>query len=895
MSYTPYLISNFATGLSDRLQPWISQDDSQQELYDGYVYRGTLSKREGYKYFAIGGKGGAPYRESRIIHTLIGPTTAPMVGLINSVNKTFTLQAAFPIVAGSAVVTGTTPLQVLTDDGVGGFVGAGVGTINYLTGAISVTFTAAPTAGTVTAAYTNGYLMTGVIDSANTIFTFSGVGQLVRGSVKVTGSNPVQTFTDNGLGLIGSFPTATAGTVDYIGGAISITLPAAPTSGTVIVTFSFMPGNPVMMVANFITASNIKELIVADTQYVNKYNPTTNTLVDITNRVYTGDKFDFFTWINYPSATSVPRLLFANNFDVIQQWDGAAVTDYVYSMLDGAGGPVTTLTCSFMVTNKDRLLLLRTTENGVVYPQRIRISGTGANTDDFRTSATGAGFIDISDGTWIQGAAFNRDDLVIFTEASVWVLKYTGNDTTPFVIQKIDESRGCNATFSVITYLNRTTAASPRGLIVTDGYRVEREDMEIPDFSFNKVSGTNFGLCFAGSVDHDRDHYLIYPPQGEETSTRILVTNYDEDNFTIYRLPLSCMGSFIETSNTTWNDLLPEPLGEFNNWDDLSAAFGSWDAFAFASGNPFPIGGGQNGEIWKLAVTESEDNPVKIYNITIIDQVTIQVTTDFNNYSLQTNDQTMGADNIFISGVMGMEEVNNQQYIVSSVISPNVFNLTVPDSGVFSAYTGDGTAIRVIPFSALFKKFNPFASMDKKVRCGWIYMYADSSSSDINKNISIAFADQTFPLLITTSVDHGLHTGDFVAFFGVGGMVELNTVQGNVTVVNSTVFLIQEVDATGFTPYTSGGYVSAAVPAQMTVDIITNDNDQNAQFDDNNGTPYLGTISNLTFQNGSKKWYKVYINQTGIFIQFRLRNQQAGAQVNVQATMPGFQAVGRII
>ena len=54
MSYTPYLISNFATGLEKRLQAWLSLDDAQKELYDGFVYRGTMSKREGYKYYANG-------------------------------------------------------------------------------------------------------------------------------------------------------------------------------------------------------------------------------------------------------------------------------------------------------------------------------------------------------------------------------------------------------------------------------------------------------------------------------------------------------------------------------------------------------------------------------------------------------------------------------------------------------------------------------------------------------------------------------------------------------------------------------------------------------------------------------------------------------------------------
>jgi len=820
MTYSPYLIANYSTGLDKRLQPWLIPDDAQEELFDGYVYRGTMSKREGYNYFATGERGGSTYRESRIVHTL---TNVAMVGVINGINTVFTLAGTAQIARGSVVVTGSNPVQVLTDNGLGGFTGPGTGTINYTTGAISVTFT----------------------------------------------------------------------------------LPPAIAS-TVRVTYSFMPGNPVMMVANFITATNIRELIVADTQYVNRYNATLNILQDITATPYTGNKYQFFTWTNYASATNTPRLLFCNNKDVIQQYDGTTVTVYAYNMLTTptvavpVPAAVTTLTCSWMAEMKDRLLLLRTTENGVIYPQRIRISGTGVNSDDFRTSAIGAGVIDIPDGTWIQGAAFNRDDLIIFTEASTWVVKYTGNDTTPLVINKIDESRGCDATFSVITYLNRTSAASKRGLIISDGYRVERQDLDIPDFTFNEVDGrqssvfNNFNLCFAGTVDADRDHYLIYPPAGQDTSKRILTTNYDEDNYSIYRLPLSCMGTFITSFTITWADLLIYP-----NWAAFAAAFGNWNSFSYNDGAPFSIGGGQNGEIWRLSVTESEDNPVRIYNITVIDDQTIEVTTDFNNYSLNLDDLQKGADFIFLTAILGMEEVNNQQFPVIQIVSPNVFRLDVSTAIVpatsFTAYTSGGRAQRVIPFSSLFKKFNPFADQDKKVRCGWLYMYVDSTGTRLQRNIVIDNITQTNPAVVFTEIDHGLHTGDEVTFFGIGGMTQLNNTNAFITVLTPTSFSLDNIDSTAFGAYTSGGYVGAKEPAKMIIDIITNDVGLETQLNNLSQEPYQGNMTNMTFETGSKKWYKVFINQTGRFIQFRLRNQQAGSTVNIQATMPGFQPVGRLI
>lgn len=805
MSYSPYLIANYATGVDTRLQPWLIPDDAQEELYDGFVYRGVMSKREGYNYFATGERGGSPYRESRIVSTL------------------------------------------------------------------------------------TGVAMVGAIDSSNQLFTLAGTAQIARGSITVTGSNPSQTFTDDGMGNFLSGMTI-IGSVNYTTGAISITLPMAPTSGTVLVTYSFMPGNPVMMVANFITENNILELIVADTQYVNLYNSTLNILEDISpGSPYTGDFSQFFSWTNYESGPGVPRLLFCNNKDPIQQYDGTTVSNYTYTL-----SGITTLTCSFMVQMKDRLILLRTTENGTVFPKRIRVSGTGANADVFDTSATGAGVIEIPDATWIQGAAFNRDDLIIFTQSTTWVLKYTGNDTTPFVLDKIDESRGCDATFSVITYLNRTSAVSKRGLIITDGYRVERQDELIPNFSFDEIDGDNFNLCFSGTVDADRDHYMIYPAPGNANSQRILSTNYDEDNYSIYRLPLSCMGTYITAFTVTWDDLLIYP-----NWASFAAAYGDWNSFSYNSGTPFSVGGGHAGEIWRLSVSEVEDNPVRIRNITVVDSVTIQVTTDWNNYSLNLDDPTKGADFIFLTACTGMEEINNQQFPIVSIIDNNNFTVDVSTAIVpatsFTPYVSGGRAQRVIPFSSLLKKFNPFISEDKKVRCGWLYLYVDCTGTDLQRNIAIENVTQSNPAIVSTDLDHNLHDGDQVSFFGVGGMTELNGLVAFVTIIDPQNFSLNGIDSTAFTAYTSGGYASAEESAKLSIDVITNDTGHKTQLNNLSQDPYQGNMTNMVLEDGVKKWYKVFINQTGKFIQFRLRNRQSGAKVNIQATMPGFQPVGRLI
>lgn len=916
MTYTPYLIANYNTGLEKRLQPWLIPDEAQEELFDGYVYRGTLSKREGYNYFATGERNNQPYTESRIVDRITSEQATTSGGVVVLGNGTpgpyvFRLQH-LPVRRGT--ITITAGAQSALDNGLGAFTttpAGGTGTINYTTGDVSITFNnnvAGATAITITYDYFPGYpvLMIATFITATNVKTL-----IVADSRRLN----IYDVNNNILNYLGATYTIT-GITNANPGVVTTSTNHNLSTGDRVFIYGVRGMTQVNNVNDgFYTIIRIAAntfSIGVDTTAFGAW--TSGGIVELIYQVsITQPVSNFYSWVNYADKDSNPRLLFTNNVGQIGYYAPQltpTVGNYVsypafapgadFKMKTDAGADVVTITCLQMFVNKDRLLLLRTTENGIIRPQRIRISGTGVNCDNFLTSATGAGFIDIPDGTWIQGASFNRDDLIIFTEASTWALKYTGNDTTPFVLDKIDESRGCDAAFSAFTYLNRTSAASPRGLIISDGYRVERQDLSIPDFSFNSIDGKNFNLCFAGAVDADRDHYLIYPPPGQTQSQRILTTNYDEDNYSIYRLPLSCMGTYVTGFDITWNDLL-----KFNNWTEFAAAYGNWNSFAFNSGAPFSLGGGHRGEIWRLAVTEEEDNPVRIRNITKIDANTLEVTTDWNNYSDNANvgddtkfqDDALPSDNIFFTGVLGMQEINGQQYpiVPGSVVGHNVFRVSTPDNTAFTAYTSGGTAVRVIPFSALFKKFNPFIDTAKKVRCGWLYMYVDTAGTDLLRNTAIADITQSSPAVVTTTVDHGLQTGNQVSFFGIGGMTQLNGTVAFVTVIDDLTFSLNGVDSTGYGAYTSGGYVSVSEPAKMIIDIITDDVDHKTQPQNLDQNPYQGNMTNMVFEDGSKKWYKVFINQTGKFIQFRLRNIQAGAQINVQATMPGFQPVGRLI
>lgn len=660
---------------------------------------------------------------------------------------------------------------------------------------------------------------TGAINSSNQTFTWALHTQVRRGTLVISGSNPVQTLTDNG---VGGFTGNGTGTVNYLTGAVSITFTSAPiAASTVTATYDYHQGFPVMGIMNFYASDGTVKMIVADTTYVNRYDNATDRLVDISQlppaTPYTGLNNNFWSWFNYPDASNNARLLFANgkNGDVIQSYDGTVVTDYAFTLAD-----VTDLNCTQLFQIKDRLVLFQTIEDGTLFPRRIRVSGFGANADVFDTTAPGAGVIDIPDNTWFYGAAFNRDDLIFFMEGGTWILKYTGDDVTPFVLERIDESRGSKAAFSVITYLNRTMAASPRGLIVSDGYRVDRMDDNIPQFTINDINNQYFNRCFSSFVDQDRDVYTIYPsvdvdrPEilDADESDRILITNFEEDNYAIYRLPLSCMGNYQLTLGLTWNDLTP--ANGFNTWQDFGDKIGTWESISYTTDTPTPIGGGHSGEVWEMNINETEDNDQLIRGITIIDPLTIEVTSDWNNYDI--------GDTIYFDGVGGMTEINLRQGVIQvAPANRNVFRVTFSStdiSGITNAYTSGGSVSRVIPFEFVSKKFNPYVSTNSKLRCGWLYFYVTTSDTDL--------------------IDFN---GDPQNCF-----LDLQIIQNDNPLYYPT--LTYKVDCT-----------------------------------------------NITGEIGEKKWVKIWINQVGKFLQFKLKNAQAGSKVQIHAMMPGFKPVGLLV
>lgn len=109
---------------------------------------------------------------------------------------------------------------------------------------------------------------------------------LRRGGVQLVTASETLTDDSEGGWLSSTDGMSVVGTINYTTGLIEDVSFNTSNGEAITPTYQYHPGNPVMMIANYVTTSNVRSLIVADTQFLNRYNSSTNRLDDV-SQTYT--------------------------------------------------------------------------------------------------------------------------------------------------------------------------------------------------------------------------------------------------------------------------------------------------------------------------------------------------------------------------------------------------------------------------------------------------------------------------------------------------------------------------------------------------------------------------------------------------------------------------------
>lgn len=178
--------------------------------------------------------------------------------------------------------------------------------------------------------------------------------------------------------------------------------------------------------------------------------------------------------------------------------------------------------------------------------------------DNAGNLAAGAGFIDAPTEEQIISSEFIKDRLILFFERSTWELVYTGNELQPFVFQKINTELGTESTFSTVPFDKAVLTVGNVGVHACNGSNVERIDSKIPDEIFQIKNAEQDTRRIYGIRDYYTELvYWTFPLDigPADYPTQVLVFNYRNGSWAINDDSITVFGYLEQQIADTWQEV----------------------------------------------------------------------------------------------------------------------------------------------------------------------------------------------------------------------------------------------------------------------------------------------------------------------------------------------------
>ena len=798
MSYSPLLIANTRVGIERDLEPWLLPQDAYPDLEDCYIWRGRIEKRRGFNLLG---------RLKRNTKTIVSPSgdvilstqangaayanadllnDANIVIFIGSATTVRSLMANAQIVPKSITITvGAVTFTDTNGDGILiGAPGTNSGTINYITGALTLSFVPAlggltnvivnfsyypmlPVMGLRTAeaatisttnliAFDTAFAYQFITPNFQDLSTYKTTGNPLRW----TGTNYEFFWTTNYAGAMWA--------TNDVAGLHGFVITAVSAAASAVITFT---GGDVFVNGDVIGITNV--VSVGATQINGlKGTVTAHGAGTVTVNINTAAGFAY-TSGGFLHSLTRSQSGAGDGIRWLDQ-DLSGWVNFSPPLTSSTNGVTNTFLQSalMIVPYKGRLIALGTKEGSTLagvrtFAQRARWSenGTpyyvnlvpsnyngGAVADAWRSDKVGfGGFNDAPTLEEIVSAEFVKDTLVVYFERSTWRLSYTGNELLPFIWEKINTELGAESTFSVVPFDQYSIAVGNVGIHTCDTVNVQRIDQKIPDEVFS-IQNVNQGpqrvygirdyfkqlvywtMPYIGSdseIEQDAGQAITYP-------NKTLVYNYIDGSFSFFNDSFTCFGYFQRQNDVTWS----------NNNDTWQESDSFWLTPQNNQLFPDVIAGNQQGfvEIVMQDVLNEESLFIKS-----LSQTGSILTINSPNHNLET-----GMFVILTSPSAGLATIIYKVTvpIVGGVSDPD--NFTVIDETPIGTYIGDGTITVINNISIVTKRFNPFIQEGMQTTIGYIDFYFKTTSHGqvtiyiyINEDSSTPVNDQklinTFP------------------------------------------------------------------------------------------------------------------------------------------------------
>jgi hypothetical protein len=564
-------IGNFAKGLTTSRLPFVIDNDAFPTMYNFYSWRGRAKRKRGTIFL------GQLQIQEQISATPNNWQLAQFALVAGAGNLIvqYSLGSSASIVPGSlSLVVGANTYTDTHMDGTLQGAPAGSGTINYATGAFTISgggasdvtgtfsyFPGNPVMGLRDYAYNSVsgqvpvralYPKLVAFDTTNAyqIIQTSGGQSFYNVSFYKGTNNPVvwdgedfqQFWTTNYQGAL--WATNNVPGLHFVNGTYT------SGSGTALITFNFKS-----------VGSNYTTLIVGDKLWFNEWNTVGSTINGLVGTVSTatdaanGNYVVTFTGNQTVAGVGIAQLLSSSiaGQDGIRWYDGDPTSATGLPTGTGLGWvnfapPLTAATVSIddetaalyylvgallIVPFKDRLLFLspwiQTSSgvpiqlsdvvlwswNGTPYYANLTPTGETNNVKAYYQDQTGlGGNLPLGTGQPITTVSNNEDVLLIGFGGSGRKTRfvYTSNDLQPFLFYNINSELPSDSTFSAITLDKGALDIGAYGIAMTDQQSSQRIDLDIPDSVF-QIQALNNGALRVNAVrDFYREWvYFAYP------------------------------------------------------------------------------------------------------------------------------------------------------------------------------------------------------------------------------------------------------------------------------------------------------------------------------------------------------------------------------------------------
>ena len=226
----------------------------------------------------------------------------------------------------------------------------------------------------------------------------------------------------------------------------------------------------------------------------------------------------------------------------IYRWvenNGTSVRALELSGVSGAN-QVPTVGLQVITSETDRHLVVLgadpvsgSTRTGVVDPMLVAFSDK-ENELEFEPTATNtAGSLRLSSGSFIVGGIKSRQEILIFTDISLYSMSFIGPPLT-FAINLINEGSGLLSPKSAVNAPNGVFYASKTGFYFYNG-SVRRLPCSVQEYVFNDLDLSQAFKCHMGVNAEFSEIWFFYPSVEDATGeiSRYVIFNYEENHWSV--------------------------------------------------------------------------------------------------------------------------------------------------------------------------------------------------------------------------------------------------------------------------------------------------------------------------------------------------------------------------